>query len=174
MRACWLTGNIRRYQRFRRRLGLVGFGEEHMECLDYKGGPFVLQVAEQVFIANGSRAEYFQEFPNPRNPMPSPEGWKNAKPASVTSRPTVLPTQNALVVAQVEGDVFIDRLQLQGCRLQGCSLRGCDQDPSGPAAGWRLQSARLRPGSLGPSFGWEVAGCLRCSPVSTHHPRFGT
>ena len=99
---------------------------------------------------NGSRAEYFQEFPNPRNHMPSPEGWKNAKPASVTSRPTVLPTQNALVVAQVEGDVFIDRLQLQGGRLQGCSLRGCDQDPSDPAAGWRLQVARLRPGSLGP------------------------
>ena len=82
--------------------------------------------------------------------MLSPEGWKNAKPASVTSRPTVLPTQNALVVAQVEGDVCIDRLQLQGCRLQGCSLRGCDQDPSDPAAGWRLQVARLRPGSLGP------------------------
>ena len=114
---------------------------------------------------NGSRAEYFQEFPNPRNHMPSPEGWKNAKRASVTSRPTVLPTQNALVVAQVEGDVFIDRLQLQGGRLQGCSLRGCDQDPSDPAAGCRLRGCDQDPS--GPAAGRRLQGA--CVAVRCQH-----
>ena len=53
----------------------------------------------------------------------------------------MLPTQNALVVAQVEGDVFNRPAAAAGLQVA------------------RLQSERLRPGSLGPGCRLEVAVC---------------